>query len=143
MSCKLERVLTKAWFFIIKPFRIAQVLEIMYALNWCYYLILSFLPTNLVSGSLFTALRRSLNPYVVIFLFLQMAVVSSVGLLFNIIVIRKFVLMVNIAIMAWLIVVSISQFPISGGIGYIVILTGLTIFVFLRIDALSTTTKLE
>lgn len=122
------------WLYISKPFQITKVLEILYALDWIWYAILSFLPEKYVAGSLFNSLRTYFTQGQINVLLCFIAILHMSGLWLNIIIIRKICLLFNAAILFFLFITFVIHEPIPSSIGYFAILTGITFFAFLRMD---------
>lgn len=124
----------KLWQFVSKPFQITKVLELLYMLDWVWYAILSFLPEKYISGSLFTTFRGILDPYQVSAIFSTIAIMHVIGLYKNYIWLRKFNLLFNIGLLIYLTVSVLQRLPVAAGIGYYVIVIGISIFAFWRMD---------
>ncbi len=124
----------KLWMYMSRPFQITKVLELLYMLDWVWYAILSFLPSIYVGGSLFIVFRGILEPYQISAVFATIAIMNVVALYKNIVWLRKFNLLFNISILLYLTVLVLQTTPVAAGIGYYVILIGISIFAFLRMD---------
>ena len=124
----------KLWLYISKPFQITKVLELLYMLDWLWYAILSFFPSQYISGSLFVTIRNILEPYQISAIFTLLAIIHVIGLYKNLIWLRKFNLLFNIALLLYLTVAVLQNLPVAAGIGYYVILIGISAFAFWRMD---------
>lgn len=124
----------KIWLYVSRPFQITKVLEILYMLDWVWYAILSFLPDRFISGSLFMILRTVFEDYQVSIILLTIAILHVIGLFWNVIWLRKNNLLFNIGLLLYLTSVSLQRLPVSAGLGYLVILIGVSIFAFWRMD---------
>jgi hypothetical protein len=124
----------RVWLYISKPFQISKVLEILYALDWMWYALLSLLPPADTSGLLFTTAQLYLPHYAINAVMVGIACIHALALLGNIVWLRKINLIFNIFILCYLAANILIQSPISSGAGYLVILVGVTIFSFLRMD---------
>lgn len=124
----------KLWLYMSRPFQITKVLELLYMLDWLWYAILSFLPAEYISGSLFVTFRNVLAPYQISAIFTTIAIMHIVALYNNIVWLRKFNLLFNISLLLYLTVVILQTLPVAAGIGYYVILIGISTFAFWRMD---------
>lgn len=124
----------RIWLYISKPFQITKVLEILYMLDWLWYAILSYLPEKYISGSLFTTLRDVLTQYQISALMTFIGVIHIIALYKNIIWLRKFNLVFNISLLIYLTAYLFQSIPVAAGIGYYVILIGVSTFAFWRMD---------
>lgn len=124
----------RLWLYISRPFQITKVLELLYMLDWLWYACLSFVPSSYIAGSLFISIRQVLQPYQISAIFAIIAIFHIVGLYRNIIWLRKFNLVFNIAILFYLTAIVLQKLPIAAGVGYYVILVGISIFAFWRMD---------
>lgn len=122
------------WLYISKPFQITKVLEILYMLDWLWYAILSFLPERYIAGSLFVVMRNVLPPYAISIIFTIIAILHLLALYKNNISLRKFNLILNIGLLLYLTGLLFQNVPVAAGIGYYVILIGVSIFAFWRMD---------
>lgn len=129
-----QNLAVRFWLYISKPFQITKVLEILYALDWGWYAILSFLPEKYVAGSLFNSLRHYFTQGQISVILCFIAILHMSGLWLNVIIIRKLCLLYNAAILFFLFITFVIQEPIPSSIGYFAILTGITFFAFLRMD---------
>lgn len=132
---KIETTLAmRIWQVISKPFQITKVLELLYMLDWIWYAILSFLPDRYVEGSVFKLLRGIFEGYQVS-VFMTLIAASHVLALFNnIIWLRKINLLFNITLLLYLTAVAFQNLPVAAGLGYLVILIGISAFAFWRMD---------
>lgn len=124
----------RLWLYISKPFQITKVLEILYALDWVWFALLSLLPSRFVSGSMFTRLRDIMPDPLISMIFIVIASIHVIALWNNIVWLRKFNLLFNVAILTYFTSRSLLNLPISSGLGYFVILIGITMFAFWRMD---------
>ncbi len=124
----------KLWLYVSKPFQITKVLELLYMLDWLWYATLSFLPSYYISGSLFIALHAALSDAQTSILLTFIAIVHLIALYRNIIWLRKFNLLFNIALLLYLTVYLLQETPLAAGVGYYVILIGVSTFAFWRMD---------
>lgn len=124
----------KMWLYISKPFQITKVLEILYMLDWLWYAIISTIPDRYVVGGIFTSLRSEWPKEVIITALFLIAMLHVIALMRNIIWLRKFNLIFNAAILLFLSATYLIGLPIPAGVGYMLILIGITIFAFLRMD---------
>lgn len=124
----------RLWEYISRPFQITKVLEILYMLDWTWYAILSYIPTHLVSGSLFTNLRKIFTEFQISAIFSLIAFIHILALYLNIVWLRKFNLLFNIGLLLYLTAYLFQNTPIAAGIGYYVILIGISTFSFWRMD---------
>lgn len=129
-----EHLALRLWQYISKPFQITKVLEILYMLNWMWYAFLSIIPNYLVSGLVFNEIQQVANSRAVTFIIMCLTFSHILALLLNIIILRKINLMLNIAMLLYISAKSLQNLPISSGVGYLVILAGVSIFAFLRMD---------
>jgi hypothetical protein len=129
-----QRYAMRVWRYISKPFQITKVLEILYTLDWIWYAVLSLLPPADTSGSLFIAARIFMPPFAVSLLMITIAVLQSMALLRNMVWLRKINILFNVFILCYLAFSLLLQTPISSGAGYLIILIGVSIFAFLRMD---------
>ena len=129
-------VAMRVLYFLTKPFQITKVLELLYMLDWIWYALISFIPDKYISGSLFEILRSIpyLAPYGIRILLTGIALLHFIGLTYNYILLRRINLIFNIAVLLYITSRAIIAQPLSSGIGYIVILLGITIFAFWRMD---------
>lgn len=124
----------KLWLYMSKPFQITKVLEILYMLDWMWYAILSYLPAKYISGSLFTNLRGILTDYQISAFMTFIAAIHVIALYRNVVWLRKFNLLFNISLLLYLTVYLFQNIPVAAGIGYYVILIGVSTFAFWRMD---------
>ena len=124
----------RLWAYISRPFQITKVLEILYMLDWLWYAILSYLPQQYISGSLFTNMRGVLSDTQVSLTFTVIASIHVIALYLNVVWLRKFNLLFNIALLLYLTAYIIQNVPVAAGIGYYVILIGISTFAFWRMD---------
>ncbi len=126
----------RVWTYISTPFQITKVLELLYMLDWIWYAILSYLPSKYISGTFFDVLRLNFAALTITILISIIAVLHVYALLHNIVWLRKTVLLFNIGVLIYLTVtIVLRTYPnISAGIGYYVILIGVSIFAFWRMD---------
>ena len=103
-------------------------------LDWVWYAILSFLPDRYISGSLFMILRKILENYQVSLVLLTIAILHIIGLFFNVVWLRKIMLLFNIGLLLYLTAVSLQSLPVAAGVGYLIILISVSIFGFWRMD---------
>jgi hypothetical protein len=122
------------WDYISKPFQITKVLEILYMLDWIWYAILSYLPERYISGSLFMTLRTVMSGFQIATVLTFIALIHVIGLYSNAVWLRKFNLLLNIGILLYLTAYIFQTFPVAAGIGYYMILIGITTFAFWRMD---------
>jgi hypothetical protein len=124
----------RLWAYISRPFQITKVLEILYMLDWLWYAILSYLPEQYISGSLFVNMREVLTNTQVSLTFSVIAVIHVIALYRNVVWLRKFNLLFNIALLLYLTAYLFQTVPLAAGIGYYVILIGISTFAFWRMD---------
>lgn len=124
----------KLWLYMSRPFQITKVLELLYMLDWIWYAILSYLPTQYISGSLFTNMRNILSSYQISAVLTFLAFIHVLALYKNIIWLRKFNLLFNIALLLYLTAYLLQGIPLAAGLGYYVILIGVSAFAFWRMD---------
>lgn len=124
----------KMWLYISKPFQITKVLEILYALNWIWYAVIATVPDKYISGGIFTALESLISKPIIIIALFIVALLHSYALWFNAIWLRKVNLMFNIAILLYLSSRYLLTLPIPAGVGYLVILIGVSVFAYWRMD---------
>ena len=124
----------KIWLHISKPFQITKVLEVLYMLDWIWYAVLSYIPRDYITGTLFTTMQLLFSTYQISVLFTLMAFSHMLALYKNIIWLRKSNLLFNISLLIYLTVYLSQSVPIAAGIGYYVILIGVSIFAFWRMD---------
>lgn len=124
----------KMWLYISKPFQITKVLEMLYMLDWLWYAVISTIPDRYVVGGIFTSLRTEWSKELIIIVLFIIAMVHVIALIRNIIWLRKFNLIFNTAILLYLSSTYLIGLPIPAGVGYMLILVGITIFAFLRMD---------
>ena len=124
----------KMWLYISKPFQITKVLEILYALDWIWYAVMSFIPEKYITGSLFGVLRNFMPLWMISALLCAIAILHVAALLKNIIWLRKTALVFNIGVLLYLSVLLLLRNPLPSGAGYLVILVGVSIFAFWRMD---------
>jgi len=124
----------KVWLYISKPFQITKVLEILYALDWVWYAIISLIPDRFISGGIFPALRDVLPKGLIINVLFLIAALHITALWKNVVWLRKFNLVFNIAILLYLSSNYLLTFPIPAGVGYLIILIGVSTFAFWRMD---------
>jgi hypothetical protein len=130
-----QHLAIRIWIYISKPFQINKVLELLYMLDWLWYAILSYLPSSYTGGTLFTTLRSITTPFVISIIFTSIAVIHSIALMLNVIALRKAALLFNIGILFYLTSAVFATNPyVAAGIGYYIILIGVSIFAFLRMD---------
>lgn len=132
---KIDNTLAmKLWIYMSKPFQITKVLEILYMLDWIWYALLSYLPVEYISGSLFVNMRSILSHFQISLILTIIALVHTIGLYSNAIWLRKSNLLFNIGVLLYLTAYLFQDIPISAGIGYYVILIGVSTFAFWRMD---------
>jgi hypothetical protein len=124
----------KMWLYISKPFQITKVLEMLYMLDWLWYAVISTIPDRYVIGGIFTSLRTEWSKELIIIVLFIIAMVHVIALIRNVIWLRKFNLIFNAAILLYLSSTYLIGLPIPAGVGYMLILVGITIFAFLRMD---------
>lgn len=129
-----QRLAMRIWIYISKPFQITKVLEILYALDWIWYALLSLLPPAEISGSLFIAARSFMPGYVISLIMICIALLHAIALLRNMVWLRKINLVFNVFILCYLASNLLLDIPLSSGAGYLVILIGVSIFAYLRMD---------
>lgn len=131
---KEQLLAMRVWRYISKPFQITKVLEILYALDWIWYAVIATVPERFISGGLFPELRAVWSTSVIAIVLGVIATVHVIGLWNNVLWLRKTVLVFNIAILVYLSTTYLLAYPIPAGVGYLVILIGVSIFAFLRMD---------
>jgi hypothetical protein len=124
----------KLWLYMSRPFQITKVLELLYMLDWIWYAILSYLPGKYISGSLFTNLRAILTPDQITGVMTCIALIHVIALYKNVIWLRKFNLLFNISLLLYLTGYLLQYIPVAAGIGYYIILIGVSTFAFWRMD---------
>lgn len=124
----------RLWQYMSKPFQITKVLEILYMLDWIWYAILSYLPAQYISGSLFVNMHDVLSNFQVSAIFTFIALLHIIGLYSNAVWLRKFNLLFNIGVLLYLTAYLFQNIPVAAGIGYYVILIGISTFAFWRMD---------
>lgn len=124
----------RLWEYMSKPFQITKVLEILYMLDWIWYAILSYIPPQYISGSLFTNMRTILTSFQISAIFSFIALIHIIGLYSNAVWLRKFNLLFNIFLLLYLTAYLFQTIPLAAGIGYYVILIGVSTFAFWRMD---------
>jgi len=124
----------KVWLYISRPFQITRVLELLYMLNWMLYAVLSFLPEQYTGGSLFRILRAFFNQITISTIFVIIAFIHIYALIGNVIFLRKLTLLFNIGLLFYITTIALQATPFSAGIGYLIILIGVSIFSFWRMD---------
>lgn len=129
-----QKYAMRLWLFISKPFQISKVLEILYMLDWIWYAILSLLPAYQVGGTLFSDAREITTPFIISVVIMSFALSHVVGLLKNVVWLRKLNLLINTLILSYLASNLFTQTPFPSGVGYFLILIGVTIFAYLRMD---------
>lgn len=132
---KIDNTLAmKIWLYMRKPFQITKILEILYMLDWIWYAFLSYLPDQYINGSLFVTMHSILSDLQISAIFTGIAFIHIVGLYKNIIWLRKLNLLFNIGILLYLTVLFLQRLPVGAGIGYYIILIGVSTFAFWRMD---------
>lgn len=132
---KLKTTLAmRVWDYMSRPFQITKVLEILYMLDWIWYAILSYLPEQYISGSLFTNLRIVLTSFQISAILTIIALIHVIALYSNVVWLRKFNLLYNIGLLLYLTAYVLQTIPVAAGIGYYIILIGVTTFAFWRMD---------
>ena len=129
-----QKYAMRVWLYISKPFQISKVLEILYMLDWIWYAILSLLPTSQIGGTLFSNAREITTPFVISIVIMSFALFHIIGLLRNVIWLRKLNLLLNVLILSYLASKLFTTYPFPSGVGYYLILIGVTIFAYLRMD---------
>jgi len=125
----------KLWLYVSKPFRITKVLELLYTFDWLWYAILSYLPGQYVSGGLFTILRSAdITALAISIIITLLALSHVVALWWNIIWLRRANILINVLLLTFITSRSILIQPLPSGVGYLIILICVTIFVFWRMD---------
>lgn len=124
----------RVWIYISKPFQITKVLELLYMFDWTWYAFVSFLPTQYITGSLFEVLRSVTTTLIIRLVLCSVALIHIYALITNYVVLRRINLVWNIAVLLYVTSVSFLKQPLSAGIGYLIILIGITVFAFWRMD---------
>lgn len=124
----------KVWLYISKPFQITKVLEILYALDWVWYAVIATIPDKYITGGLLTVFRPYAPREVIIAILFTIALTHVYALWFNVIGLRKINLIFNVAVLLYLSSRYFLNIPIPAGVGYLVILIGVSIFAYLRMD---------
>lgn len=124
----------RLWAYMSKPFQITKILEILYMLDWIWYAILSYIPAQYISGSLFVNMRTVLSNFQISAIFTFIALIHIIALYSNAVWLRKFNLLFNIGLLLYLTVYLFQTVPLAAGIGYYVILIGVSTFAFWRMD---------
>lgn len=127
----------RAWLYISRPFQITKILELLYMLDWILYAILSYLPEQYTTGSLFTLLRSMMPQTFVSFTLTIIAVFHIYALTANIIWMRKAALLFNIGTLMYITSLALLSGPFSAGLGYLLILIGVSMFAFWRMVEVS------
>ncbi len=125
----------RVWNFMSKPFQITKVLELLYMLDWIWLAILSLLPDKYVVGTLFDALRTFSTPSVIRTILCSIALIHIIGLFYNQVILRKLSLLFNVTVLLYITVYSFQRVSAAAaGLGYYMILIGITVFAFWRMD---------
>lgn len=124
----------KMWLYVSKPFQITKVLEILYALDWVWYAIIATIPDKYISGGILSPLRTVVSKESIIIVLFLIAVMHVTALWKNVVWLRKLNLLFNIAVLLFLSSKYFLTFPIPAGVGYLVILVGVSMFAFWRMD---------
>ena len=128
----------RIWKYVSKPFQITKVLELLYMLDWIWYAVLSFFPPKYITGAIFQGLATFLSSFQISLLLTIIALSHMLALFRNIVWLRKLNLLFNIGLLLNITAMSLLKgLPIAAGIGYLIILIGISIFVFWRMDELS------
>lgn len=127
----------RAWLYISRPFQITKVLELLYMLDWILYAVLSYLPEQYTTGSLFRLVRELLPPAFVSFTFTIIATFHLYALTANVIWMRKAALLFNIGVLIYITSLALLSGPFSAGLGYLLILIGVSMFAFWRMVEVS------
>jgi hypothetical protein len=124
------------WLFrtLTRPFQVTKTIELLYALDWAWLTIMSFLPEGTTSNTNIDRLKSSTNPFMVSGILLVIALLSAYSLVANIVMLRKVLLLLNLALILFLSANSLFKIPISTNVGYLLILAILTILAYWRID---------
>lgn len=131
---QVDNLAMKVWYYISKPFQITKVLEILYALDWVWYAIIAAIPVRFISGGILTPLRTTYSNTAIIVILLFIATIHVLALWRNVVWLRKTNLVFNVGVLLYLSSKYFLMFPIPAGVGYLVILIGVSIFAFLRMD---------
>lgn len=123
----LIRVLTS-------PFKITRTMELLYAFDWAWFAITSFLPEEMTQNTNIDRFRSVADPIVISLVLLGIAIVSAYSLIANIIILRKILLLFNLALILFLAANSLFRLPINTNVGYLLVLAALTILAYWRID---------
>ena len=129
-----HRLAMKVWLYISKPFQITKVLEILYALDWVWYAIIATIPDKYISGGILSPLRTVVSKESIIIVLFLIAVMHVTALWKNVVWLLKLNLLFNIAVLLFLSSKYFLTFPIPAGVGYLVILVGVSMFAFWRMD---------
>ena len=129
-----NRLAMKVWRYISKPFQITKVLEILYALDWVWYAMIALIPDRFISGGVIAPLRLVYPKSLIIATLLLIALAHVIALWYNVVWLRKVNLMFNVGVLLFLSTQYLLHLPIPAGVGYLVILVGVSIFAFLRMD---------
>ncbi len=124
----------KLWRSISKPFQITKLLEILYTLDWIWYAFLSYVPARYINGVLFSGLREILSAKSISLILTFIALMHMIALYNNIIWLRKVNIVFNITLLLYMATYLLQQVPIPAGTGYYMILIGVSIFAFWRMD---------
>lgn len=127
----------RAWLYISRPFQITKILELLYMLDWILYAVLSYFPEQYTTGSLFRALRSLMPNNYVSFTLTIIAVFHLYALTANVVWMRRVALLFNIGILIYITSLALLSGPFSAGLGYLLILIGVSIFAFWRMVEVS------
>lgn len=129
-----QSLIAQLWQYLVKPFQITKVLELLYALNWIWFALLSLLPGEYVTGTLFTLLQHIMSKEAISLLVIFIASASTYAMWHNNILLRKMMLLFNIGVELFLFSKVIITIPVPATSGYLFILAALTMFAYWRMD---------
>jgi hypothetical protein len=129
-----KTIAVRAWLYVSRPFQITRLLELLYMFNWILYAGLSFLPEDYTSGSLFRIMHVLMPDDYIRLTFVVIAFLHIYALIVNVVWLRKIALLFNIGLLLYIVSVTLQSIPFSAGIGYLIILIGISIFAFWRMD---------
>lgn len=100
-----------------------KILEMLFALNWAWYFLVSLIPRTHISGSLLSYLDRNVSVYGTIAVFLLLTLASWYALVKNIVWLRKVIMFFNISLCFLSAELALfGRYPPSAGAGFVLIL---------------------
>lgn len=100
-----------------------KILEMLFALNWMWYFLVSLIPRSHISGALLSYLDSKVTIYGTIFVFIVLTASSWYALVKDVVWLRKVVMFLNISLCFLSAALALfGRFPPSAGAGFVLIL---------------------